>query len=165
MGKSLEKVKTELEIEEHLDAHKRGFIVQKIGMIMLLVIVALGAIGFFGDGLVSTESVTLPSCVVEFQKFHRHEARMKLSISVLRKEEDKITVSFPSAYLKSLEIETITPDASNIELRGDRVDYTFSGNGFGTTINFSIVPRKMGSLKGEIQVNGAPVHLTHFIYP
>jgi hypothetical protein len=165
MRKSLERVKTELEIEEHLDAHRQGFAVQKIGLLLLLAIVTAGALGVFGDGWLSTKSVSLPFGLVEFQKFHRHEANMMLTVSFLKSDNNQVTVSFPSSYLKSFEIKTITPDASQVDLRGDRVDYTFAGDATNAIINFSIVPHKIGNVKGQIEVNKSPVELTHFIYP
>jgi hypothetical protein len=165
MGKALETIKTELEIEEHLDSHRKGFVAQRIGLAILLGIVAAGAAGFFGDGWISNRSVTVPTAVVTFQRFHRHEAIMKLTVSVSKNDRDQITVSFPSNYLKSLEIKTITPEVSSIDLVGDRVNYIFPGKGTTGTINFSIVPLTVGNVKGQIEVNDSPVELTHFIYP
>jgi hypothetical protein len=165
MAKSLEKVKTNLEIEEHLDAHRQGFAVQKIGLLFILAMVLAGALGVFGDGFLSDKSVSLPFGTVAFQKFHRHEAIMNLSVAVFESNNNSVTVSFPSSYLKSLEIKTITPDVTSVTLKGDQVDYTFAGEASNTTINFSIIPHKVGSVEGQIKVNDAPVHLKHFIYP
>src|SRR5687768_12216161 len=125
MEKSLEKVNTKLEIEEHLDAHRQGFVVQRAGLIFILAMVLAAALGVFGDGWLSKGSASLPFGSVEFEKFYRHEGNMNLTVSIAKNDQDNITVSFPSSYLKSVEIKTITPDASSIVLRGDMVDYTF----------------------------------------
>ena len=52
-NKPLEKIKTDLQINEHLDAHQTGFIVQRIGLAFIIAFVVVAAIGLFGDGIIS----------------------------------------------------------------------------------------------------------------
>ena len=49
---TVEVIKTDLEINEELDLHEKGWKFQRIGWIFIFLLVALSAFGFFGDGLV-----------------------------------------------------------------------------------------------------------------
>ena len=57
---TVEVIKTDLEINEELDLHEKGWKFQRIGWIFIFLLVALSAFGFFGDGLASKKTETIP---------------------------------------------------------------------------------------------------------
>ncbi len=61
----VERVKTELEIEEHLSMQERGWRVQTIGMYFIFAMVVAAAAGLYGDGVISKKRVTKNATVIE----------------------------------------------------------------------------------------------------
>lgn len=47
----IEIVKTDLQIKEELDAHRKGWTAQRVGLTLMYLLVIAAAVGFFGDGL------------------------------------------------------------------------------------------------------------------
>jgi hypothetical protein len=163
MKQQIENIKPELEIDEHLDSHRRGFRIQKIGLLVILAMVVLAALGLFGDGVLSKKTVTSKSAEIQYQRFYRFEARMEVKIELLAFENSNV-VSFPKEYLKEFEIESINPDPESTNFKGNTSEFVFNGPGNGI-ITFFLVPRKVGSVEGEVSVNGDRFELSHFIYP
>ena len=164
MGKkAFEIVKTDLEIQEHLDAHKTGFIVQKFGIVFIIGLVVAAALGVFGDGILSKRSDAKGDILLEYERFYRHEARMELSFVMVNVANDA-EISFPNQYLKDVRVESIIPEPNSTRIDRDKVHYSFEGKG-NMRITFYMVPRKVGTLNGSIDMNGHSFSLSHFIFP
>ncbi|MBD0294127.1 MAG: hypothetical protein ICV84_02845, partial [Flavisolibacter sp.] len=50
---TVEEVKTDLEIDEDLDLHEKGWKLQRFGWFFIFALVILAALGVFGDGIAS----------------------------------------------------------------------------------------------------------------
>jgi hypothetical protein len=161
--KSMEVINTDLEIEEHLREQSNGFVIQKIGLCLILTIVSLAAIGLFGDGLISHAEINSSSGTARYERFHRHEAAMKLGFQV-PSVTGKCTVSLPTAYLDKVEVESLTPSPQSTTVSNNLVHYTFSGAG-DMNIVFHLIPRKVGRIEGDIQVDDGHFQISHFIFP
>lgn len=163
-GDDVEMVRTGLQIDEQLDAHRRGWVVQRYGLLFILVLVASAAIGIFGDGLTSSVRESANSVTVESERFYRFEARMEVKITASDTGGGELTVAFPGAYLKHFRIESIQPEPKeNVNMNG-AVQYTFEGTGAAEII-FFLIPQKAGSIRGSVTVNEHRFDLRHFIYP
>lgn len=163
-GDDVEIVRTDLEIDEQLDAHRRGWVVQRYGLLFIFALVALAAIGVFGDGLTSSVRESANSVTVESERFYRFEARMEVKIAASNTGGGELTVAFPSAYLKHFRIESIQPEPKeNVNLNG-AVRYTFEGSGTADII-FFLIPQQAGNIRGSVTVNEHTFDLRHFIYP
>jgi hypothetical protein len=163
MKQEIENVKPDLEINEHVDSHKQGFKIQKVGIILILAMVLLAALGLFGDGVLSKASSSSPSAKIDYQKFYRFEARMELKIELLQFENSNV-VSFTKDYLKEFEIESINPTPESTNFKGNTSQFVFNGPGNGI-ITFFLIPKKVGSIEGELLVNTDRFRINHFIYP
>jgi hypothetical protein len=159
----LENVKTDLELDEHLPMHEKGFKVQIFGLLSMLLLVLLAAIGLFGDGALSRRTDFMDNVKVEYQRFYRHEARMEFEINVTDVHK-QIIVSFPSSYLKEFEIESILPAPESNNIEDDKIRYVFPGNGDMNLI-FFLVPREVGNIEGVVEVGTHAFSINHFIYP
>jgi hypothetical protein len=163
MKHEIENIKPELEINEHAGSHKQGFKFQKVGVLAILTIVVLAALGLFGDGVLSKKTSVSKSAEIEYQRFYRFEARMELKIELLAFENSNI-VSFSKDYLKDFEIESINPTPESTNFKGATSEFVFNGPGNGI-ITFFLVPKKVGNIDGELAVNGERFKVNHFIYP
>jgi len=162
-NKPLEKVKTDLQINEHLDAHRTGFVVQRIGLVFIIAFVVVAAIGLFGDGLVSKKTETKGNVVFHHERFYRYEARMEVKIEMVGTSRGGV-VSFPNRYLNNFKVEAITPSPNTTKIDNDNVIYFFDGSG-NMQLTFYLVPQAFGTINGSVEVNGHPFAVNHFIYP
>lgn len=158
-----EMIRHGLELNEQVDSHKRGFKIQKVGIAFILSLVLLAALGLFGDGVLSNRSSESGSAKIEYQRFYRFEARMEINVELTDFGNSNV-ISFPKEYLKNFQIESITPEAESTNFKGDRSEFVFNGPGNGS-VTFYLIPRKVGSIEGEIAVNGERFKLSHFIFP
>jgi hypothetical protein len=164
MKTEFEEIKSSLEIEEHVDMHKRGFPIQGIGIFLIMLIVVAAALGVFGDGMLSAGVLSSRSATVKFEKYYRHEARMEFNIMTFDQQRSVNVVSFPGQYLKDVEIQAINPSPMRSSFNKGRTEFQFEGTG-NTRITFMLIPRKVGSISGTIQVNDDSFGIDHFIYP
>ena len=161
----VERVKTELEIEEHLSMQERGWRVQTIGMYFIFAMVVAAAAGLYGDGVISKKRVTKNATVIEHKRFYRFQARMELKVKLNNSNNTNgVTVAFPAKYLEGIQVDSVVPEPEKNVIDGDHVIYHFDGKG-DFTITFFLIPRNIGGINGSIEVNKEPFELTHFIFP
>lgn len=163
--KSIEEVvNVELEIEEHIHLQKTGWVIQRIGLCVMLVFVVLALLGLFGDGILSKRISTIKNITIEYERFYRHEGPMELKIEVGENSAAGVDVAFPVDYMKSFEIRSILPEPKENRVENGKVHYLFDVNGR-TDITYYLTPRAVGTVAGTIEVNNTIFPVNHFIYP
>ena len=163
-SQDIEMVRTDLQIDEQLDAHRRGWVAQRYGLVFIFSLILLAAIGIFGDGITSSSRESTNSVTVESERFYRFEARMELKIAASNSAEGEVTVAFPNAYLQQFRIESIQPEPKESRNVNGEVRYIFEGSG-DMDITFFLIPQKVGDISGTVAVNENTFSLNHFIYP
>lgn len=162
---SVERVKTDLEIEEHLPMHERGWKVQAVGMYLILALVLTAAAGLYGDGLVSKKRVSENFATVEYQRFYRFQARMELKIELkIPGGANEAIVRFPGKYLESFQVDSVLPEPEKNVITGEQVEYHFNGTG-NAAITFYLIPQRIGAVDGSIEVDKIRFDVNHFIFP
>ena len=160
----IEVVKTDLQIEEELDAHRKGWTAQKVGLALLYALILAAAAGLFGDGIASNKKQSADQVTVESQRFYRFQAPMELKITAGNTSGDDVTVSFPNEYLKHFEVKGIVPEPGENRFADNRVEYTFDATG-DADITFFLIPQSRGNISGSMDVNDQQFQLDHFIFP
>lgn len=161
--KIVEQIQHRLELDEHLKLHEKGWVIQRVGWIIMLLLVLAGAMGVFGSGIVSKQSPVIGGITVEYERFFRYEAEMK--ILVQSSAEPVTSISFPQTYLKDFRIVRFVPDPHHNQSTPEDVVYFFQG-GQNQIVSAYLIPKDYGSVKGQMKVNQRHViHLAHFIYP
>lgn len=151
-----------LEIEEHLHQAERGWIIQKIGWIFILGVVLAGGLGVFGEGLVSSKSVSSGSSRAEFERFFRHEVEMKV---LVESASHIASISFPAQYLKKFKMVRIIPEEASNTTANNEVTFNFTP-GDNKIVNIYVTPKDYGSVSGTMRINDRDTfNLNHFIYP
>jgi len=162
---SVERVKTDLEIEEHLPMQERGWKAQAIGLYFILAMVATASAGLYGDGPISKKKSTENTTTVEHQRFYRFQSRMELKVELNNSSKTNgATVAFPAKYLEHFQVDSILPEPEKNVVDGDHVIYYFDGSG-NFTITFFLIPRSIGAIDGSIAVDKSHFELKHFIFP
>src|SRR5690606_17507075 len=167
MGKrkhTIEVIKTDLEINEELDLHEKGWKFQRVGWIFIFLLVALSAFGYFGDGLASKTTENNTQANIEYDRFYRREARMEMKIDLLQSMNKSVDIAFPNNYIKNFRIESILPEPAIIKVENNQVHYIFDGEG-SMNIVFYLIPQKAGNISGFIRISENQFPINHFIYP
>ena len=159
---SVEVVDHDLEMEERLGQQETGWIVQRIGWFLIVAFAVAGALGFFGNGLMSTQKATAGNVTAEFEKYYRYETEMM----VLVEATDHIgSIAFPQEYLKKFRIVRFVPEPENNTTVSNHISYNFLP-GENKMVTMYIVPKSYGAINGTMKVNGSNnINLQHFIYP
>ncbi len=158
-----ETVKHSLELEESFDLHKKSWIIQRIGWLLMLVFVICAASGLFGDGPASNEIKVSGANSVEFQKYGRYDANMEIRVH-LNSMGDIAQLSIPQHYFQNMELEKMVPEAELQQVMNGNNVYSFSADKpFEVTLY--VKPKKIGSIEAWVGLNNTAAQLTHYIYP
>lgn len=162
-GNKLERIHSELQLEEHIPKQEQGFRFQAVGIGLILAIVLFAAIGVFGDGMLSSRSDVKENVKISYEAFYRHEAKMDLTLEV-NNPTGEVLISLPNDYLSKVEVVSIKPQPVSSRQENGKVTYTFHATG-NTQVNFKFQPNSTGSIDAMIQVNQQSFSISHFIYP
>jgi hypothetical protein len=159
---SVEVIKPDLQLKEEQDLHEKGWVIQRVGWVIMFAIVLAGALGLFGEGLISKQKSSNEAVSVEFERFFRYEAEMDIRI---QSSEHIASVTLPQQYIKNFRTLRFEPEPENTTTINDGVVYNFlPGNNRILTIYLD--PKSYGTISGTLKVNGTSnFNLNHFIYP
>lgn len=160
---TVEVVETNLEIKEELHLHEKGWIAQRAGWIFIYLLVTLAAFGMFGDGMLSHQNQTVGNTQIQYERFHRQEARMNLRFDI-QQQQSNLVISFDNDYLRNFKVESVMPEPQEVKISNEQVNYVFDSEGK-TNIVFYLVPQELGNIRGSVQVNDNQFNLSHFIFP
>src|SRR5688572_25083927 len=99
---TVEKVHADLDIDEHLKMQEKGWAIPDVGMLCMFVFILSAALGRYGDGIVSNQSLTKNEASIEYDRFFRFEAKMDFKVKATGVENTRI--SFPAEYLSHFEM-------------------------------------------------------------
>lgn len=159
---SVEQVKHDLELDEDLDLHERGWLIQKFGWVMVLGIVLTAALGLFGNGVLSSKHEKSGSVMLEYERFNRYEHEMELLVQ--SSGESITTIALPQAYMKDMRLVRVVPEPESNEAIGDNVTFNFIGTH--NIVSIYVRPEQTGTINALVAVNDdARFNISHFIYP
>lgn len=159
---TVEVIKPDLEIDEKLDLHEKGWIIQRLGWVIIIAVMVVGALGLFGQGWASKQKPSQGAVNVEYERFFRYETEMEIRI---QSREHIASVSLPQEYIKNFRRMRFEPEPENNTTANGEVVYNFlpSNN---QVLTIYLVPKSQGSIGGTMKVNGTTgFDLHHFIYP
>ena len=159
---SVEVIKPELEIDEQLPLHETGWKVQRVGWVLIVLIPVLGALGLFGEGVLSSRESTAGPYTTHYDKFYRFEKEMQ--IEARSTSESIAQISLPQEYIRNFRIVRIIPEPERNSAEQDQVVFHFAGSD-NKLVSIYAVPERFGSISGTFMVNNQSFPLYHFIYP
>ena len=160
---AVERVKPTVEIDESLPLHEKGWVVQRVGWVIIIAIIIAGILGLFGEGVLSKKKPVSGNITATYESFYRYDAEMKI---VIESSSDHISqISFPQQYLKNFEILRFIPEPDNNVTSAGEVIYNYLP-AQNRVVSIYLTPTNKGSIKGDMKVNGMNTFsLHHFIYP
>lgn len=160
---TVERVKHPLELDEDIVMHEKGWVVQRIGWALMMLTILAGALGLFGEGVISKQQPKLGELRAEYDKFFRYETEMKIVIE--SPASDISTISLPQAYLKKFRMVRFVPDPLDNITNSEDVVFNFQGTQ-NHIVTIYMVPKSYGTINANMRVNSLdPIQLSHFIYP
>lgn len=159
---SVETAKHDLELDEDIGLHERGWRWQKLGWGLLILLVIAGALGAFGEGILSTRKPSSNGITLRYDRFFRYQHEMQV---LVQSQVGFIhTISLPQQYLEKMLLVRMVPEPIDNVAQGDRVTFRFVGTH--KIISIYEQPEDAGSIDGLLLVNdSARFLLSHFIYP
>ena len=158
----VERLDTELEIDEHLHLQEKGWVIQKFGWAIMVAVMIAGGLGLFGEGVLSTQTIASGPVKVNYEKYYRYETEMKI---LLESSQHISSISFPQKYLKDFKLVRFVPEPENNYGQNNDVQFNFL-EGQNQVVSVYLVPKSYGAIGGIMKVNGAnTINLHHFIFP
>lgn len=161
-----------LEVERDLNYERKSWITQRIGWIVMALVVVAGTLGLLGPGLLSYASAADGSgkLTVDYQRFGRLEApeEMRMQIGPGAASSGSIRVWIARDFLERHLVEAITPEPEKVEAAGDRMVFHFPVTGVQsqTAITFRLEPQWPGKRECRVGlVDGPEVRFGGFVYP
>lgn len=158
---TIEIIEQDLLEDEQVNLLEKGWIIQKVGWALIIATMIAGALGLFGEGIVSEKKITSGATTIEFERFFRHEAEMKV---VIESKDHIASIALPQEYLKNFRIVRFVPESDNNVTLNGNVQFNFLP-GDNHTVTFYLIPKEFGSIGGTMKVNGNNFSLNHYIYP
>lgn len=162
----------DLEISQNLPFQRREWLVQRIGWVVIAVLLVAAMLGFFGPGPLSktTASGGAGALSIEYYRFWRMASPMPLRIRIqpIANGQEEISMWISREYLEAMRVESVTPEPERVEAATDHFVYVFKlkDASSAATVMFDLEPARMGKVSGEIKVNhSAATNIGHFIYP
>lgn len=162
----------DLDIDQNLAFEKREWVFQKIGRVMMGLLIVAALLGFFGAGPLSLTELTSSEGAFSatYERFGRRGATTNLTLDIAGNvaENGKVDVWISSDYLDHMQLDGITPNPDQVAAADDGEIYTFlvEEPSDPLTVNFNFTIDSMGRQSGRVGLrNGDLVELTHFFTP
>jgi hypothetical protein len=152
--------------QSELEYHRREWAVQRIGWILMAIVLAAAVAGVFGGGPLSRTSAPAGAHRVEYERFARYGARTEIVVNVAKESADgqAATVAIGHSFLDDYRVEAVTPEPRATMDAGEHVSFTFDATS-GARIIFRLEPDAMGRHSGEVRIGSDSVHVSQFVYP
>jgi hypothetical protein len=146
--------------------HRREWCIQRLGWIVLSLVIAVAMAGFLGGGPAAKRTVMVGETAVSIERFVRREAAGEWIVLPGPGTQGALTIRVGAGLMKFIRIDRIEPEPSTQAIVSDGMAFTFDVESPGTPIVFHVEPFEFGMAKGAIQIDDAkPVLITQLIYP
>ena len=163
---------SDLQIREDPGFQRSFWAIERIGWVVIALILIAALLGLFGTGLFSRTKAGDRSgpLWLEYNRFGRFQSPSTLRVYIGgRGKPEKIArIWVDQNYMKGIQIEQIIPEPDSVESVSDRLVYTFklAKPNEPTEVTFYLKLEQIGSLSGKLGlVNGPAISFTQFVYP
>src|SRR5690606_2119682 len=164
--------RSSLQIFEDVTFQQRTWKGERCGWVGLGAIVIAALFGLFGGGWIGRAAISAESgrLSLEYDRFWRVQSPtvLKLEVSPLRADGDRVRVWIGREYVESMSVSQIMPRPVRVEGGGDRFVFEFATHGGGGAIGvvFRFEPERAWRVNGAIGLeDGEPLRFTQFIFP
>ncbi|MGH7169787.1 MAG: hypothetical protein ACRELF_14600 [Gemmataceae bacterium] len=151
---------------------QRWWRIQRIGWVILILLMIGGVAGVFGHGPLSKATVHPPGSQVQvrYDRLARREtpSSLELRLDKAALVSGQVRIRLNHALVNEMQLQQIVPTPTSAEPLADGARFLFQIDPTRDSafIVFTESPTTPGILKGEVTVEGAePVRFRQFIYP
>jgi hypothetical protein len=156
-------------IKEDMRFQRATWRVERIGWILLWLIMILALLGLFSEGPLSTTSVESPAgdLRVTYGRFQRSGAPAEVKLEASPKNGQEVVIRVSATMLDAFAIESISPRPQTERGVTHGVELVFPvAAGELLTVYMTVRPDGVGLVSSEIGIGpGRPAQLNQFIYP
>jgi hypothetical protein len=151
-------------------AHEeREWVVQRVGWVLMGLIVVAALLGLLGPGPLSKrhEGKVGDALYVEYQRFGRYQAPAELKVFCRPERREQFELTFDRNFIERSEIKEISPEPEETSAEGDRYTYRFKrGEGEEHLVTFRIEAGKFGRASSKITLDQSKsVNIRLFYWP
>lgn len=157
-----------LEVQEHPATARRIKAAQRIGVLLLVLLLLAAILGLFGlGGPLAQARVTQGTIEVTYPRFARHLAPTAIEVEVARAADDTVTLTVHGELADAFHAETIVPRPEQVVTAGDATAYRFAAvPGQPHRVRFDGQMETIGPVAGAMHVDDGPaIALDTFVYP
>ncbi len=161
----------DLGFQQDLAFQFRCWRLQRVGWVLLTLVLCGALIGLFGHGMLADATIHDASgrVRVDYERFLRYDrlTRITLSISGLPRTSDTIRVQFHDRYLQDVTLQNIVPTPAKTTRIADGIALEFFVNSDDPAIlQFSASFQTIGPVTGLIRIGDHEwVRFTQYVYP
>jgi hypothetical protein len=159
-------------ITEDMAFQRKTWRAERIGWVVLVVLLLLSAAGLFGHGLLSAATAQDGDgrLTVEYHRFARNGAMTRLTIGVSPPVAGDVVIRLDEALPRNFTIETVQPAPAESRMQTGGLEWLFRAGSDAASpllVHVTLRSEQTGWLTARIGLAGsaAPVKLNIFIYP
>lgn len=162
----------DLEIHQDLPHERREWVIERIGWVLMGLLLLAAFIGLLGPGPLSSATAGESGSILwaEYDRFERSQAPSTLRVHVGpgASRDGKARLWLNRDFIDNVEIHLIEPQPEMVEAGPDRFVYTFNtpGSEQATAVTFHFEANRFWRIPVRIGLEGGPeLQFSQFIYP
>jgi hypothetical protein len=161
-----------LEIAQDLDFQRKEWRVQRVGWVVIALLILASLLGLTGSGVLARATVGDAGSPLQlaYSRFDRLEAPTTLDLQIAGDAvtAERVEVWVDRAYLQGVQLERVVPEPEEVQSAGDRLIYVFGVDtpGQPVTITFDLRHMEFGSKSGQVGLGDEPaLSFSQFVFP
>lgn len=144
---------------------------ERIGWVVIGVLLLLGLAGAFGDGALASASAasTDQKAVAQYARIVRLRApaTIALEIAAGTTGDSASVVSFDAGLLSGFDVQRVTPLPIQSRASDQRTDFIFvrADARHPLKVVFIMLPTSLGSRRGTVETSHGPIEFSQFVLP
>ncbi|MFD2245187.1 hypothetical protein [Pontibacter ruber] len=159
-----------LEIQEDINLASKTWTLQRIGWVVMLLIVISAVLGFTGGGGVAginnmKVGGEAEGMQLEYERFLRWEAPAEFKVTLFDVQAPEQQLRFSKDFYEKLQVEQVVPEPKEVQVGKDYITYTFNSEGDEARMIFYLKPQQPGQLQVAVDNGRKKITLSQFVYP
>lgn len=157
-------------VQENMSWQRLEWRIQRIGAVLLMIIVLAGACGLFSKGFLSNRTLTSDDgrLQVEYQRFGLFDSDMSMVIRELRTGNGPLVITLSSEAMDNFQIQTLQPQPLRAVSTHHQMTISWPRDSVenGASVWIGLQPQKPGYYPITISTSeGSRVQFSQWIYP